>query len=323
MINYQPFYDYLRDSPLEKWLETVPDLIDQKLDPSRHGHLNQWQDILQQLPGIKPSVTDFTVDTIQIGTPDQIQNIDPDLESILHKLEPWRKGPYDLFGVHINTEWRSDWKWSRLAPHIQPLKHGLVLDVGCGNGYHGWRMLGAGAERVIGIDPGLLSVMQFQTIKHFTKDQPVDVLPLGLEQLPPQSKAFNTVFSMGVLYHRRSPIDHLYELVGCLKSGGELVLETLIIEGEEGQVLVPEGRYAQMRNVWFLPSAPTMESWLKRCGYHNIRLVDVTKTTIEEQRTTNWMQQHSLVNFLDPEDHNKTIEGLPAPVRAIFLATCS
>ena len=56
---------------------------------------------------------------------------------------------------------------------------------------------------------------------------------------------------MGVLYHRRSPIDHLLELKGCLQTGGELVLETLVIDGGLGEVLVPENRYAKMRNVWF------------------------------------------------------------------------
>ncbi len=317
---YQSFYKFLEEateeSILKDWLETLPDLINQKLDPLTHGKLPGWLETLDQLPNIKPSKVDLNTGTIQIGSSDQVQSI----ESLLRNFEPWRKGPYDLFGIHIDTEWRSDWKWDRLSPHIQPLKYRLVLDVGCGNGYHCLRMLGAGAERVIGIDPGILSVMQFHAIKHFIDDQPVDVLPLGIEQIPEQSKAFDTVFSMGVLYHRRSPIDHLYELAGCLKPGGELVLETLIIDGEEGQVLLPEDRYAQMRNVWFLPSCPTLEAWLKRCGFTNIKLVDVTQTTIEEQRSTGWMQHYSLSEFLDPLDHNKTCEGLPAPKRAIFVA---
>ncbi len=318
---YQSFYKFLEEaaeeSILKGWLETLPDLINQKLDPLTHGKLPGWLETLDQLPNIKPSKVDLNSGTIQIGSSDQVQSI----ESLLRNFEPWRKGPYDLLGTHIDTEWRSDWKWDRVAPHIQPLKYRLVLDVGCGNGYHCLRMLGAGADRVVGIDPGILSVMQFQAIKHFIDDQPVDVLPLGIEQIPEQSKAFDTVFSMGVLYHRRSPIDHLYELAGCLKPGGELVLETLIVDGEEGQVLLPEDRYAQMRNVWFLPSCPTLEAWLKRCGFTNIKLVDVTQTTIEEQRSTSWMQHYSLSEFLDPLDHNKTCEGLPAPKRAIFVAT--
>ena len=182
-------------------------------------------------------------------------------------------------------------------------------------------MLGAGAKRVIGIDPTLISVMQFQLIKKmYGNDAPIDVLPVGIEQLPYGMKAFDTVFSMGVLYHRRSPIDHLLELREALKSGGELVLETLVIEGGLGDTLLPADRYAKMRNVWFLPSCETLISWLKRCGFKNIRLINVCKTTIEEQRTTEWMTFYSLPNFLDPNNPDLTCEGLPSPMRAIVIA---
>ena len=125
---------------------------------------------------------------------------------------------------------------------------------------------------------------------------------------------------MGVLYHRRSPLDHLYELRACLRAGGELVLETLVIEGGEGQVLMPEQRYAKMRNTWFIPSVETMCLWLRRCGFKQVRCVDTVVTTLAEQRQTDWMHFESLADFLDPDDRSKTIEGYPAPVRAIFIA---
>jgi tRNA (mo5U34)-methyltransferase len=147
------------------------------------------------------------------------------------------------------------------------------------------------------------------------------VLPLGIEDLPDKLGCFDTVFSMGILYHRRSPLDHLYELRACLRPAGELVLETLIIEGEEGSVLVPEGRYAKMRNVWFFPAIDTMKLWLRRCGFKDVRCVESNATTVEEQRTTQWMTFESLADFLDPEDQTKTIEGYPAPIRATFVAT--
>jgi tRNA (mo5U34)-methyltransferase len=162
--------------------------------------------------------------------------------------------------------------------------------------------------------------MQFHAIKKLYGDAPVYVLPLAIEQLPSNLKTFDTVFSMGVLYHRRSPIDHLLELKDCLASGGELVLETLVIEGELGNVLVPEGRYAKMRNVWFIPSCATLSQWLRRCGFINIRLIDVTATSIAEQRSTEWMRFHSLADFLHPQNSQLTCEGLPAPKRAIFIA---
>ena len=183
-----------------------------------------------------------------------------------------------------------------------------------------WRMLGAGAKTVVGIDPTLLSVMQFQAVRQLYGEAPVYVLPLGIENVPYGMRAFDTVFSMGVLYHRRSPIDHLMELRDCLRQGGELVLETLVIRGRQGEVLVPEGRYAKMRNVWFIPSCETLISWMKRCGFKDVRLIDITKTSIEEQRCTDWMRFQSLRNFLDPDNIELTIEGLPAPIRAIIVA---
>lgn len=322
MINYEPLYTSLSGTPLKSWLETLPQLVEQKLHPSQHGDLKNWLIALEEIPAANPDLIDLNDSAIRIGSASDYDETElKQLEKSLRKLHPWRKGPFNLHGIQIDTEWRSDWKWERLKQHIQPLKNRLVLDIGCGNGYHCWRMLGEGAGRVIGIDPTLLSVMQFHAVKKIAGDDlPIDVLPLGIEDLPSGLKAFDSVFSMGILYHRRSPIDHLYELADCLRPGGELILETLVIEGNKGEVLLPEGRYAKMRNVWFIPSCKTLESWLKRCGYKDIRLVDVSRTTAEEQRSTDWMQFHSLSNFLDPEEPDLTSEGLPAPTRAIFTA---
>ncbi|MEW8183876.1 MAG: tRNA 5-methoxyuridine(34)/uridine 5-oxyacetic acid(34) synthase CmoB, partial [Candidatus Thiodiazotropha endolucinida] len=130
----------------------------------------------------------------------------------------------------------------------------------------------------------------------------------------------DTVFSMGVFYHRQSPFAHLAELKGALRNGGELVLETLVIEGCENQVLVPRGRYAKMRNVWFIPSTETLHLWLERAGFNQVKMIDVSVTTIEEQRATEWMRFESLADYLDPADRSLTIEGYPAPRRAVFVA---
>ena len=125
---------------------------------------------------------------------------------------------------------------------------------------------------------------------------------------------------MGVLYHRRAPIDHLLQLKACLRPGGELVLETLVIEGDVNQCLMPEDRYAQMRNVWFLPSVAMLERFLARAGFVNIRCVDLNRTSVEEQRSTEWMQFQSLPDFLQPDDSSKTLEVHPAPMRATLVA---
>lgn len=323
MTDYQDLYAALREARADEWADRLPAQIAAALDPARHGNLPHWLTLLDRLPVLSPSRRCLTEATVQIGSAQDITEADRErLLAILRELIPWRKGPYDLYGIKIDTEWRSDWKWNRLKDHIASLNHRLVLDVGCGSGYHCWRMFGAGAKMVVGIDPLLLNVIQFQLVKSLYGTAPVHVLPFGIEALPADLKAFDTVFSMGVLYHRRSPIDHLLELRGCLKPGGELVLETLIIDGKAGAALMPEDRYANMRNVWFIPSLATLESWLMRCRFGNVRVIDVTATGIEEQRRTEWMPFHSLQDFLDPNDSGATVEGLPAPKRAILLANC-
>lgn len=310
---------------LRQWGEVLPEQIAQGLSPTRWGDLPQWQAVLDALPPWQATVIDCA-DSVTLQQPvDTVTGAAAavDLAALRHTLmglHPWRKGPYHLFGLHLDTEWRSDWKWDRVLPHLADLRDRLILDVGCGNGYHCWRMLGAGARRVIGIDPSPRFVYQFQAIKHFTGAPPIDVLPLGIEALPEKLRAFDTVFSMGVFYHRRSPMDHLRELKDCLRPGGQLVLETLLIEGGDHRVLVPEGRYAKMPNVWFLPSAAALLGWLHKCGFRNPRLVDESITSLDEQRSTDWMTFESLRDFLNPGDLSRTVEGHPAPRRGVFVA---
>ena len=238
----------------------------------------------------------------------------------LKQLMPWRKGPYHLHGIHIDTEWRSDFKWDRVLPHLAPLKDRTILDVGCGSGYHMWRMVGEGAKMVVGIDPTELFLCQFEVVRKLLgNDRRANLIPLGIEQMQPLA-AFDTVFSMGVLYHRKSPLDPLSQLKAQLVKGGELVLETLVIDGDMNTCLVPADRYAKMKNVYFIPSVSCLINWLEKVGFKNVRCVDQAVTTLKEQRRTDWLENESLVDFLDPTDHSKTIEGLPAPKRAVILA---
>ena len=312
----------MQHGALHVWAEQLPAQVAEGLDLKRYGDLPRWQAAVNDLPPVHPSSMDLNAARLHIGEASDIDAATQEHIAVcLRQLHPWRKGPYEVFGIHIDTEWRSDWKWDRLKDHIQPLAGRQVLDVGCGNGYHCWRMYAAGAVRVIGIDPTPLFVMQFQALKHFIGTAPVYVLPLGIDDVPPQLEAFDTVFSMGVLYHRRSPLDHLLQLRDCLRPGGELVLETLVIEGDEHAVLMPEDRYARMGNVWFIPSVALLQKWLRRCKFVDVKLVDVTTTTLEEQRSTDWMTFQSLKDFLDPADPSKSIEGYPAPRRAILTAS--
>jgi tRNA (mo5U34)-methyltransferase len=310
------------ETALAPWMEILPAQLKKIEEEQRHGDFIRWQQVLDSLPQLSADQSNLASPFVSVSSQTPLDDAGKAaLTSTLKKLHPWRKGPYNIHGVEINTEWRSDWKWERLIPHLSPLADRLVLDVGCGNGYHCWRMAAEGTRLVIGIDPTQLFLAQFLAIEHFLgKAHPVHLLPLGIESVPRNLRAFDTVFSMGVLYHRRSPIDHLLELKGCLRQGGELVLETLVIEGGDLEALLPGERYAKMRNVWFIPSPRNLVSWLERCGFTDVRVVDVNTTSMEEQRATEWMQFESLSDYLDPEDRAKTVEGYPAPRRAIVIA---
>lgn len=287
----------------------------------RHGHAGDWETVLAGLPDLRPASVSLT-DRIRIGEMADAGTADrAALENALRALAPWRKGPFTLFGIEIDAEWRSDAKWSRVVAHAAPLAGRRVLDIGCGNGYYAFRMAGAGARLVLGLDPSVLCIMQFRAVRHYLAELAVHVLPATDEHVDSGLRCFDTVFSMGVLYHRRDPAAHLDRLIEALRAGGELVLETLVLANGEEALLEPDGRYARMRNVRAVPSTGTALRWLRAAGFKNARCVDVTATTVAEQRSTDWMTSQSLADFLDPVDPGRTIEGYPAPVRGVFIAT--
>ncbi|MGI9250986.1 MAG: tRNA 5-methoxyuridine(34)/uridine 5-oxyacetic acid(34) synthase CmoB [Pseudohongiellaceae bacterium] len=291
------------------------------LDSIIHGDFRRWRQLLRQLPNNHASSVALG-DVVCLGQPDELNEADTaTLREQLQAFIPWRKGPFRIFGIHIDSEWQCQIKWQRLANRIQPLAKRKVLDVGCGNGYFGFRMLEQGAKLVVGIDQHPPYVAQFWAIKHFQPDLPLYVIPAALEQLPAElAAAFDTVFSMGVLYHRPSPIDHIRRCHDCLVPGGELVLETLYVDGEEGYCLTPENRYAHINNVWFVPGIKTLLRWLSRCGFSQLAVLDESTTTAEEQRKTEWMPYDSLEAALSNKNPALTVEGLPAPRRVIISA---
>lgn len=292
--------DVLGKLQLEHWLDPLLALQRERMSPSAHGDFERWREVIVQLHSASS---------------------DAENRELLLQLAPWRKGPFDVGGVHIDAEWRSDLKWQRLEGAIAPLRGRRVLDVGCGNGYYALRMADAGAGAVLGIDPTLLYVMQFLAVTAHLPPRPVTVLPLRLHELPEACRAFDTTFSMGVLYHQRSPLDHLQQLRATLRRGGQLVLETIFLPGEESRAWTPPDRYARMKNVWLLPTLAELTTWLRRSGFRDVEIVDTAVTTSEEQRSTEWMRFESLAEALDPQDPGRTVEGWPAPRRVITTAT--
>jgi len=332
MINYSDFFYYLNTTALKEVSERLACCTDTALKELSHGDYEKWCEAIDTMPSVTASGVDLTNDEVTV-----IGEIDPMRQAVLKenlmRLHPWRKGPFELFGIDIDTEWRSDLKWGRFngtqASSLRcrrrleacvPLKDKLVLDVGCGNGYYLFRMLGAGAKAAVGVDPFLLYVMQFHAINKYVQTNKAAVLPLGIEGVPQGCACFDTVFSMGLLYHRRQPKEHLDELHSFLKPGGQLVLETIVLDNSGEELLVPDDRYAKMRNVWTIPSPELLRKWLVETGFKKVQVIDLTKTTLNEQRKTDWMTYESLDDFLDPNDDTKTIEGYPAPVRAMVIA---
>ncbi|MFK8013393.1 MAG: tRNA 5-methoxyuridine(34)/uridine 5-oxyacetic acid(34) synthase CmoB [Marinicellaceae bacterium] len=301
----------------EKKLNLLKGLTEKKLLNPVQGDFPRWHNAFNALPSVKSINLEKCSDAITCQSKDPQLNSEL-IKKSLQQLIPWRKGPFQIFDCFIDSEWQSHMKWNRIKNHIPSLKNKVVLDVGCGNGYYMFRMLEQTPHLLMGIDPGLLQIMQFWAVDKYIQSKAA-ILPLALESLPKKLLCFDVVFSMGVLYHRKSPIHHIIELAELLKKGGELVIETLIVDGDASTCLLPTSRYAQMRNVWFLPSIDMLSTMLKRNGFKNVKCVDVSVTTIKEQRSTDWMKFHSLEHFLN-SDQSKTIEGYPLPKRATLVA---
>jgi len=305
------------ESSFPAW-RTLASLVESRFAPDAHGDMPRWLAALAALPQLSTSRTllgDRVTVEGHISAEQRARLIDA-----LRQLHPWRKGPFSLFDVDIDTEWRSDWKWRRVRPHVDALAGARVLDIGCGNGYFGWRMLEAGARLVLGVDPTLLFCMQHRAINRYVDSDATWVLPMGVEELPEPDilGGFDVVFSMGVVYHRRDPEAHVRGLFQHTRRGGQVVLESLVVK-HRGP-LRPQGRYARMRNVHIVPDTDLLLAWLSEAGFDDPRIVDVTATGLDEQRTTDWMRFESLQQALDPGNPERTVEGYPRPVRAIAIA---
>ena len=234
------------------------------------------------------------------------------------KLIPWRKGPFKVFGLEIDSEWQSNIKYNLIRPFFN-LKDKVVADIGCNNGYYMFRMLEDKPKRLIGFDPSPLTLHQFEFINHFVKSDIIYEM-LGVEHLEFYNHKFDFIFMLGVLYHRPDPVGTLKSLARGLNSKGEILIDTFMIDGDEEMCLTPNKRYSKIPNIYFIPTIPALKNWLERAGFENIEVLATTVTTTDEQRKTKWSFDQSLEDFLDPNDSSKTVEGYPAPKRVYVKA---
>ncbi len=295
------------------------------LTAEREGALAEarWaplRELLARLSDIKASSVDIDRASISIGQPiDLNEEQSQRLRAALEELRPWKKGPFSLFGIDIDAEWRSDLKWNRLADAVGSLEGQLVADIGCHNGYFMYRMLAHGARAVVGFEPYARLRFVFDLLQGFHRFEPLHFSLLGVEHFDLCEESFDTIFCLGILYHHTDPVGLLRKLRRALRPGARLFVDCQGIPGTESLALVPEGRYAGASGIWFLPTLSALRSWAKRSGFSRIETIFSEPLSVVEQRPTAWAAVDSLEHFLDPTDSSRTIEGYPAPWRHYVL----
>jgi len=282
-----------------------------------------WKNIVPYQEAIKalPVCSDVEVklgDKVEVQIDNLSSKLASQIEETARLMKPWRKGPFQLNTLFIDSEWQSQIKYNLLEPHFN-LKNKVVGDIGCNNGYYLFRMLTQEPKKLIGFDPSAIYYSQFEFINHFIQSDIVYEL-LGVEHVEFYEHKFDTLFCLGVLYHRSDPVAMLKSLFKGLNKGGELILDTFMIDGEGEMCLTPRDRYSKIPNIYFVPTVNALKNWCYRAGFESVEVLETMKTEPNEQRKTEWIDTQSLEDFLDPEDDTKTVEGYPAPKRVYIKA---
>lgn len=284
------------------------------------------QAVIEKLPtadDFESSVgSDFEADSVGIGSPGDLDAGQREaLLAMIQQFHPWRKGPWNVFGVEVDAEWRSNLKWDRIRPALGDLAGKKVIDVGCGNAYYMFRMMADDPKLVVGLDPSVPFYLWFETVQRFLRIANMQYERLGAEHLQVFDQCFDVALCMGILYHQRNPVQILRDLRNSLVVGGRAVVESQSIPGEGSLALFPEDRYAKARNVFFVPTKDCLVNWARRAGFKDVEVVSHVPVSVDEQRSTEFMTYHSLTEFLDPDDPEKTAEGYPAPWRTAVIGT--
>ncbi|MGL5082977.1 MAG: tRNA 5-methoxyuridine(34)/uridine 5-oxyacetic acid(34) synthase CmoB [Microcoleaceae cyanobacterium] len=283
--------------------------------------LKRYKEAVQSVQGIQSERFDASGSVVKVGegnvlSAERQQQFDRALKTFC----PWKKGPFELFGVLIDSEWRSDWKWERILPEMSSLKGRKVADIGCNNGYFMFRMVHEQPECVIGFEPYAKNFWNFQLIQNIVRQQQLTFELLGVEHIHFYPEFFDTIFCLGILYHHTDPIKLLRKMHQALTPNGEIIIDCQGIPGDLPIALTPRRRYAKARAIWFLPTQSCLENWIIRAGFTEVRCFFAQPLSMEEQRRTTWAEIESLQDFLNPDDFSLTIEGYPAPWRYYVIA---
>jgi len=315
--------DYLQYMPTARQQEVAALSLQhqQRLAQNKKGFL-RFREPYESLAGIRATDMDFDQDAVRIGGADQLgEEEQAKVYEVMRSFMPWRKGPFDVFGIEIDAEWRSERKWNRVKEALPDLKDKVIADIGCNNGYYMFRTAAHQPKAVLGFEPYIQHYYCFKTLNRLAGQENLFIEPFGVEDIGLFPSSFDVIFLMGIIYHRISPIEMLREIKEAMKPGGVLILESQAIPGEQPVALFPESRYAKVPGTYFVPTAACLKNWLTRVGFKDVEVFASHPMSNKEQRKTDWMVFESYDDFIDPENSDLTVEGYPAPHRVYVRAT--
>ena len=317
-----PIPDYLQDLPIDYQERTKKRLLEitNLLNQPQKGII-RFDALFRSVSHLRASYVDTSSDVVRIGTANELAAADQaKVRQVLEGFMPWRKGPYEIFGIPIDAEWRSERKWQRVEPVLPDLSGKVIADIGCNNGYYMFRMARHKPRLVIGFEPYLQHYFTFKTLNTFAGLEQLHVELLGVEDIGLFAGFFDIIFLMGIIYHRISPLEVLREVRKALRPGGLLIVESQGIPGDEPVALFPANRYAKVPGTYFVPTASCLANWLTRSGFTDVNLFCSHPMSNQEQSRTDWMTFESYEDFLNPADKSRTVEGYPAPIRIYLRA---
>lgn len=314
------YTDHLPSHILRDKIESVHRNRQRWISQQKKGFL-RYRRPCEKLRQFTDATVDCSADTVLIGNREQVSEREQrNIHEQLRAFMPWRKGPFSIYGVEIDAEWRSERKWRRLQPFIPDLNGRVIADIGCSNGYYMFRMTPSNPRFVIGFEPAVQPYFCFHALNAMAGFENLDVDLLGVEHISLFPETFDLVFLMGVIYHRPSPVDVLKDVLVSLNPGGTLILESQALPGNDPVALFPEKTYAKVPGTYFVPTAACLKNWLIRAGFEEVEIFCCHPMSSQEQRKTDWMVFESYSDFLNPENPDLTVEGYPAPWRAFLKA---